>query len=116
MFKIQCHCGNVEILATKRPESLASCNCSICRRYAALWAYYEPEMIAVDCKYENTQFYLWGDKEVEFHSCPRCACLTHYLTTEKCDDDDTVIALNMRMAKPEDVVGIPRREINGADY
>ena len=38
-------------------------------------------------------FYIWCGKEVEFHRCNVCGCMTHYVTTEKCDVD--VVAVNM---------------------
>jgi hypothetical protein len=57
-------------------------------------------------------FYCWGDKEVEFHRCNSCGCLTHYVTTQKCSED--ILAVNMRMAENEVISRIPVRKINGA--
>ena len=34
-----CHCGAVRWRFEGAPESATSCNCSICRRHGALWAY-----------------------------------------------------------------------------
>ena len=36
-----CHCGAVQIQVARKPRRLTSCNCSICRRHAGLWGYYE---------------------------------------------------------------------------
>lgn len=43
MIEGSCHCGNVKFTVTERPKWLTSCNCSICRRHAALWAHLDPE-------------------------------------------------------------------------
>lgn len=40
MLETCCHCGAVRIEIPRKPRSLTDCNCSICRRYAPLWAYY----------------------------------------------------------------------------
>ena len=34
-----CHCGAVRWRFEGVPTSATSCNCSICRRHGALWAY-----------------------------------------------------------------------------
>jgi hypothetical protein len=38
-MKGTCHCGNVTWTLDTPPESVTACNCTICRRYGALWAY-----------------------------------------------------------------------------
>ncbi|MCB5358807.1 GFA family protein [Vibrio lentus] len=112
-MELKCHCGNVSLTLSSIPKEVGECNCSICRRYAAAWAYFSPEQVRIDSK-DKTDFYCWGDKEVEFHRCNLCGCLTHYVTTEKCSED--IVAVNMRMAENELLSSIPVRKINGASY
>ncbi|MCL9782215.1 aldehyde-activating protein [Vibrio sp. S4M6] len=112
-MKLECHCGSVSLELSSSPEEVGECNCSICRRYAALWAYFSPEQVQIVIK-EQTVFYSWGDKEVKFHRCNSCGCLTHYVTTEKCSED--ILAVNMRMAESEVLSSIAVRKINGASY
>ena len=113
-MKITCHCGNINLTLTQLPVEVAECNCSICRRYAAMWAYYTPDQVSVSYTQEKSKFYCWGDKEVEFHRCDLCGCVTHYVTTPKCDAK--ILAVNMRMAENETLATIPIRKINGAAY
>ena len=40
-----CHCGNITIEVNQAPDIVTDCHCSICRRYAALWAYYAPDEV-----------------------------------------------------------------------
>ncbi|MFA0016612.1 GFA family protein [Vibrio lentus] len=112
-MELKCHCGNVSLTLSSIPKEVGECNCSICRRYAAAWAYFSPERVRIDSK-DKTDFYCWGDKEVEFHRCKLCGCLTHYVTTEKCSEE--IVAVNMRMAENELLSSIPVRKINGASY
>ncbi|UTV26593.1 GFA family protein [Photobacterium atrarenae] len=113
-MNVNCHCGNVQISAASVPDEVAQCNCSICRRYAASWAYYTPQEVTVEFKQEKSVHYIWGDKEVEFHRCRLCGCITHYVTTPECDAD--IFAINMQMAEPELLSTIPVRKIDGASY
>lgn len=111
-IEAKCHCGNIEIRATELPEHVTSCNCSICRRYAALWAYYKPEDVDIGFNVNESKFYIWGDREVEFHYCPECGCLTHYVTTPKCKDK--IVAINMRMSDPVLISEIPVHKVDNA--
>jgi len=112
-MELKCHCGNVSLVLSSLPKEVGECNCSICRRYTAAWAYFSPEQVQIRMN-EKTAFYCWGDKEVEFHRCNSCGCLTHYVTTQKCSED--ILAVNMRMAENEVLSSIPVRKINGASY
>ncbi|EHZ2552639.1 aldehyde-activating protein [Vibrio vulnificus] len=112
-MKLTCHCENVTLILSEIPTEVGECNCSICRRYSASWAYFSPEQVEVTMT-KPTDFYCWGDKEVEFHRCSVCGCITHYVTTAKCLDK--ILAINMRMAEEEVLSGIAVRNINGASY
>ena len=62
-----------------RPEWLASCNCSLCRRIAWLVAYY-PDDGSVRVEGETVP-YIWGDRMIAIHHCPVCASGTHWEST-----------------------------------
>ena len=40
-----CHCGSVRLEVDSPPSEVTECNCSICRRYGVLWAYYPPHQV-----------------------------------------------------------------------
>jgi hypothetical protein len=46
MIEASCHCGAVKLEIQSAPNGVTDCNCSICRRYGVLWAYYEPAQVA----------------------------------------------------------------------
>jgi hypothetical protein len=112
MLTASCHCGAVRIEIDRRPSTLTQCNCSICRRYAALWIYRKRTTARVDCGPGATRPYLWNDKVIEFHHCTICGCLTHYESTDK--RDNSRIAVNGRMLAPEDIAGARVRNFDGA--
>ena len=78
MLTATCHCGAVTVEVPRRPQSVTSCNCSICRRYGTLWAYYKRTTVRVVAKAVATDEYRWGDKSLRFVRCRTCGCVTHW--------------------------------------
>ncbi len=107
-----CHCGQVELKASVLPPSVTSCNCSICRRYGALWAYYSPADVSIT-EQQPSSVYSWGEKEIDFHFCSNCGCLTHYRSVNNPKFERTVI--NARMMEPAILDQIPVRYFDGAE-
>ena len=66
MLTATCHCGAVQIDVPRKPRRLTSCNCSICRRYATLWAYYPESKVGVRHARGAVDRYAWGDKALDF--------------------------------------------------
>jgi hypothetical protein len=108
-----CHCGAVQIKVTEKPLSVTECNCSICRRYGAQWAFYTQNTAQVSCDPGSLSMYTWGKKSLEFYHCNICGCVTHYENTDKSETGR--IAVNARIMSPTDVIGIEVRTFDGAD-
>lgn len=110
MHQGSCHCGAVSWRFTALVESATACNCTVCRRYGALWAYdYENEGAVVT---GETAVYVRG-KAVEFHFCPRCACVTHWRGQQAEADGRRRLAVNLRMSEPEAVARLPIDHFDG---
>ncbi|MBT8047994.1 MAG: GFA family protein [Xanthomonadales bacterium] len=107
-----CHCGSVRFELDHVPGSLTECNCSICRRYGALWAYYDRKTARINCSPGAVTSYSWGDRQLEFYFCNRCGCVTHYESVEK--EPESRIAVNTRMLAAADVAGIEVKHFDGA--
>jgi hypothetical protein len=95
MIEASCECGAVRIEVETAPQTVAECNCSICRRYAALWAYYAPAQVRVT---GTTTAYLRGRRRGEFHRCAVCRCLTHSVQV---DSSAKHMGVNVRLMAPE---------------
>ncbi len=61
-----CLCGAVRILAATPPRQVTECNCSACRRYGTLWAYYPPRDVRIE---GATVSFTRGEASLEFHHC-----------------------------------------------
>ena len=78
MIEASCHCGAVRFTVDTAPEELNDCNCSICRRYGALWAYYHPDQVRFAADNGPTDTYIWRHRILVFHRCRGCGCVTHW--------------------------------------
>jgi hypothetical protein len=98
MIESSCHCGAVKLEILDVPEEVTDCHCSICRRYGALWAYYSPARVSITATVGATDWYLWGDRSIEFHRCKNCGCLTHWAAVDQRADR---MGVNARLMRPE---------------
>jgi hypothetical protein len=57
-----CHCGAVTISLAARPAEITECNCSLCKSYGVLWAYYYTGEIVVTPNPPPTETYAWNGK------------------------------------------------------
>ena len=72
----RCLCSDAGWTLTGDPGSITACNCSMCARYGALWAYdYEGERIALDGPTRTYARRGKADPALEIHFCPTCGCL-----------------------------------------
>jgi hypothetical protein len=112
MIQGSCHCGAVRWTFEGTPDGATACNCTVCRRYGVLWAYdYEGEGIAVS---GETRAYVRG-RGIGFHFCPECGCVAYWRALRAGDDGRRRIAVNLRLAEPDDVAEIPIDHFDGFD-
>lgn len=112
MITTACHCGAVRIGVPQGPPSVTECNCSICLRYGAMWAYYMHAEVEIACAPDATSAYVWGDRTIAFHHCRNCGCVTHYETIAA--DADSLFAVNVRAMWPDLLAEVPVRPFDGA--
>ncbi len=103
-----CHCKAVRITFPPPDKHLNECQCSICRRYGALWAYYKRDEVQIEG--QITETYIWGDKHIEFHRCQKCGCMTHWAPTENTKQK---LGVNCRMLEREHLEKLEIRKSEG---
>jgi hypothetical protein len=106
-----CHCHAVRFEIDVAPAWVLDCNCSICRRYGALWAYYRDGGVRLVSSPEATFGYVWGDRELAFHHCRTCGCTTHARALNA--PNQPVYALNARLLLGLDPA-TPVRQVDNA--
>lgn len=110
MVEAFCHCGAVRIVLPSAPSQVTACNCSICRRYGWLLAYYGLADVVVQ---GDTDTYSWGDHMLAFHRCKVCGCGTHWypLGTPTLDR----MGVNARLLPPDVLARACVRRFDGAE-
>lgn len=112
MIEGSCHCGSVRWTFEGIPESVTACNCTVCRRYGALWAYdYQDEGIKVS---GATRAYVRGNA-IEFHFCPNCGCVAYWRGREPTPENRRRIAVNVRLTEPGPIAHLPIDHFDGLD-
>jgi hypothetical protein len=104
-----CHCGKVRIEVPERPDWVADCNCSLCRKLAWRVAYFPPDQVRVS---GETTAYVWGDRMIGIHHCPTCGCGTHWQTL---GEDFGRMGINARLLDDFDESQVEVRRFDNAD-
>ena len=107
-----CHCGAVRLSLHAAPGHLIDCNCSICRRHAALWALLDASAVSVSGHPGNTTGYEWGKRSIRTFHCSTCGCVTHWESVAP--DAGTRLGVNMRNFDPDAFAVFPIRRFDGA--
>lgn len=110
----RCHCGAVAWVLDTPPQSVTACNCTICRRHDALWAYghvghdIHPRGATTACRRAD-------GGATDFRFCPRCGCLTHYAATRAEEEGRHWTAVTLRMAEPGAIAALAIAHFDGLD-
>lgn len=121
-----CHCRATRVTFPD-PTAAKTCNCTYCARAGAIWAYYDPEQIAVEA----------GDDRVyapnavnRHHFCGTCGMQTHGFSPDWAsvyNDDGTpkdgfdgaslpprqIASVNLRMVDDLDLSAIAVTQVDG---
>jgi hypothetical protein len=113
MLEGSCHCGAVRWRFDRMPSDATACNCTVCRRYGALWAYgHEGMDIEVS---GETRTYAHGERLLAFHACPTCGCVAYWRGLRTGEDGRRRIGVNLRMAEPGAVGAIVVDHFDGLE-
>ena len=111
-----CLCGDAGWSLFGDPGTVTACNCTMSRRYGALWAYdYENERIRP--RGATTTFSRRGkaDPALEIHFCPSCGCVLFWRGLRLEADGRRRMAVNIRMSDPDAVADLRIDHFDGLD-
>ena len=116
MLKGTCHCGAMHWTLEGDPGGITACNCTLCRRYGALWAYdYENERIRLEGEGASYTRKDRANPSLEIVFCPTCGCVMAWRGLYVNEDGRRRIAVNVRMADPDAVADFPIDHFDGLD-
>jgi hypothetical protein len=92
---------------------MIDCNCSICRRTRALWAFYAEDAVRIEGDRTHTEDYVWGEKSLRTVRCRSCGCVTHWKSLKP--SENRRMGVNMANFEPEVVAALEVRRFDGAE-
>ncbi|HEY6815584.1 MAG TPA: aldehyde-activating protein [Croceibacterium sp.] len=112
---LSCHCGQIRLELAKRPDFVNECNCTLCSKSGARWAYFHPSEVRVE---GAAAIYCRADKPepaADVGFCPKCGSTTHFTLTAAAAAKfgNTLMGVNMRLADERDLAGIELRYPDG---
>ena len=113
MIQATCHCGAITLKVRRKPRDITDCNCSLCRRYGVLWAYYPAAEVEIRAQRAVRSSYLWGPKATRFVRCRHCGCITHWEKTGRAAKPR--IGVNARNFPADVLKKLRVRHLDGAD-
>lgn len=118
MTQFSCHCGAVTVQIAKMPAFVHACNCSLCRKSGAQWAYFAPTEVRTA---GVTSSYVRTDKPgagAQIHFCAACGSTTHFVLTPEtiAQHGNTVTGVNMALADESQLTGLEMRFPDGAAW
>ena len=113
MIRGSCHCGAVSWTFEGVPDGATACNCTVCRRYGVLWAYYRAATVRVEAEPEAVHRYSWGPKSQYFVRCATCGCIMCWQLISPNPDRTGV---NARNFEPEVLRSIRVVPLDGASF
>ncbi|AJR24473.1 MULTISPECIES: GFA family protein [Sphingobium] len=118
MVRITCLCGRIGLTIEKRPAFINACNCTLCSKTGAHWAYLDPREVRVE---GATQSYCREDKDdpaAEIQFCGRCGSTTHFTLSASAVSrfGNGMMGVNMRLADERDLAGIELRYPDGRSW
>jgi hypothetical protein len=114
MILSKCYCGRIQVEIPRKPRLLTDCNCSLCRKYGALWAYFKKNAITIRPQHEAS--FIRSVKHggsLRVFACKKCGCVTHYDWGRR-QRPDKVMAVNARIFDLDFLETIPVKKLDGA--
>ena len=112
MIRAACHCEAVRFEIASPPEWVLDCNCTLCRKYGALWTYFRgPEgqaKLLAKPDPAATQTYTWLDGDIAFHRCKTCGCVSHL------EAEGVIFGMNCRLMAGLDPTTVVVRRIDNS--
>ena len=116
MIEGRCHCKATGWRLQGDPGSITACNCTLCRRYGALWAYdFVDGRISITGTPRSYRSVNAKKPALEILFCETCAGVLAWRGLALEGDGRRRIAVNVRLADPTDVAHLEIDHFDGLD-
>jgi hypothetical protein len=106
-----CLCKTVQVGATRRPRQVTQCNCSVCRRYGTLWAYYRRSAVSIIAPRTKLASFSSLTDGLKFVRCVSCGCVICWDSPRK--GPDQRMGVNTRLFDHALMANVPIKILDG---
>ena len=106
-----CLCKAVRLGATRLPRQVTQCNCSVCRRYGTLWAYYPRSSVSITAPRGALENYTVRAGGLRFVRCRSCGCVICWDGPGKARDQR--MGINTRLLDHARMANVPVKVLDG---
>jgi hypothetical protein len=106
-----CLCKAVQLGAARLPRQVTQCNCSVCRRYGTLWAYYRRSALSITAPRGALEKYSAGPDKLRFVRCRTCGCVICWNSRRK--GPDQRMGVNTRLFDHALMADVPVKVLDG---
>jgi hypothetical protein len=111
-FTGSCHCGAIRYTVDEDvPTSALQCNCSICRRKAALHHFTTPDKFTLHTSREAVATYQFNNHAIDHHFCATCGIAPF---AEGKGPQGPMVEINLRCADGVDLEALEIQNYDGA--
>jgi hypothetical protein len=105
-----CLCAAVRVAVARRPRSVTQCNCSVCRRYGTLWAYYRRAAVTITAPRGGLTSFSVKKGGLRFVRCTTCGCVVSW---ERRREPDARMGVNARLLDHAAIAEVPISVLDG---
>jgi hypothetical protein len=106
-----CLCQAVQLGAARLPRQVTQCNCSVCRRYGTLWAYYRRSAVSITAPGDALESYSVRAGGLKFVRCRTCGCVICWDSPRK--GRDQRMGINTRLLDHSLMADVPVKVLDG---
>jgi hypothetical protein len=106
-----CHCGEVRFEVTADIGSVVACNCSICQKRGALWAFVPAEQFGLRAGAEDLKDYQFGKKTIHHLFCAQCG--VGAFSRGQNPNGGEMVAVNVRCLDDVDIAALKLTPFDG---
>jgi hypothetical protein len=107
-----CHCGRVRYEVTTDLAMVGSCNCSICQKRGALWAFAPAEQFKLTAGEDNLADYQFAKRVIHHLFCKTCG-VGSFSRGQSPEHSHETIAINVRCLDDIDLAALTLTPFDG---
>jgi hypothetical protein len=113
-LKGSCHCGAVSYLVEVDPASAITCNCSICTRLGAVWAFAPRAKFRLTSGGDRRGDYQFNTRVAHHRFCITCGIESY--AEGKAEDGSDRVGINLRCVEGVDIGRLTPKTVDGRSH